>query len=393
MRRGRTDSEPENLLWALKDASFEIRRGEVVGLIGRNGAGKSTLLKVLSRITEPTRGYADVHGRIGSLLEVGTGFHGELTGRENIFLSGAILGMRKAEIRRKFDEIVDFAQIDRFLDTPVKHYSSGMYVRLGFAVAAHLEPEILLIDEVLAVGDARFQKKCLNKMEDVAHGGRTVIFVSHNMAAITRVCGRAILLEEGRVVTQGPAAEIVSSYLTGGLGLSASRQWPDDTQAPGGEVCRLRAVRIRAPNGSVSDAMDIREPIGIEMEYDVLQPGYRLLPHFYMWNEHGVMILGANDLDPEWRRRPRPEGRYVSTGWIPGNLLAEGTVFVDIAMVTVEPVISQFYEQSIVAFQVIDNMEGDTHRGDWAGPQMGTVRPLLEWTTRHEAVPSVHTDR
>ena len=386
LRRRSARPEPENMLWALKDASFEIRRGEVVGLIGRNGAGKSTLLKILSRITEPTRGFADVHGRIGSLLEVGTGFHAELTGRENIFLSGAILGMKKGEIQRKFDEIVDFAQIDQFLDTPVKHYSSGMYVRLGFAVAAHLEPEILLIDEVLAVGDASFQKKCLNKMDNVQQGGRTVIFVSHNMSAITRICKRAILLEEGRVVSQGPADQVVSSYLTAGLGTAASREWPDITVAPGGEVCRLRAVRVRTRDGSVSDTFDIRKPIGIDIEYDVLRPGYRLLPHFYMWNEHGVMILGANDLDPEWRRRPRPEGRYVSTGWIPGNFLAEGTVFVDVAMITIEPVIAQFLEQSIVAFHVIDNMEGDTHRGDFAGPQPGTVRPLLEWNTRYRAV-------
>ena len=186
--------------------SFEIQQGEVVGIIGRNGAGKSTLLKILSRITEPTRGYADIRGRVGSLLEVGTGFHPELTGRENIFLNGAILGMRRAEIRRKFDEIVAFAEVEKFLDTPVKRYSSGMYVRLAFAVAAHLEPEILLVDEVLAVGDARFQKKCLDKMEDVGHGGRTVLFVSHNMPAITRICQRAILLDGGRVVSNGPPA-------------------------------------------------------------------------------------------------------------------------------------------------------------------------------------------
>ena len=386
LKRDPIPETEDGILWALKDASFEIRRGEVVGLIGRNGAGKSTLLRILSRITEPSSGFADIYGRIGSLLEVGTGFHPELTGRENIYLSGAILGMRNEEIRRKFDEIVDFAQIERFLDTPVKHYSSGMYVRLAFAVAAHLEPEILLVDEVLAVGDARFQKKCLNKMEDVAHTGRTVIFVSHNMAAVTRICSRAIFLEEGKVVGQGPAHEIVSAYLTGGLGVAASRQWPDETCAPGGEICRLRAVRVRTRDGRVSDAVDIREPIGIDIEYDVLQSGHRLLPHFYMWNELGVMILGANDLDPAWRRRPRPEGRYVSTGWIPGNLLAEGTVFVDVAVITIEPAIAQFLEQSTVAFQVIDNMEGDSHRGDWAGPQPGTVRPLLEWTTQYDAV-------
>jgi lipopolysaccharide transport system ATP-binding protein len=389
LRGGPAQSEQDNTLWALKDVSFDIRQGEVVGLVGRNGAGKSTLLKVLSRITEPTSGFADVHGRIGSLLEVGTGFHAELTGRENIFLSGAILGMRKAEIQRKFDEIVDFAQIERFLDTPVKHYSSGMYVRLGFAVAAHLEPEILLIDEVLAVGDARFQKKCLNKMEDIRHGGRTVIFVSHNMSAITRICERAIFLDEGRVVSQGPADQIVSSYLTGGLGTSASREWRDAHNAPGGEICRLRAVRARGRDGSVSDSVDIRQPIGIEIEFDVLQGGHRLLPHFYLWNEHGVAIMGSNDLDPAWRRRPRPPGRYVSTGWIPGNLLAEGTVFVDAAVIVIEPPMTQIFEQSIIAFQVVDNMDGDTQRGDWAGPQPGAVRPLLEWTTQHGAADSV----
>src|SRR6476659_6410908 len=220
-------SDSDEIFWALHDATFDIKQGEVVGLIGRNGAGKSTLLKILSRITEPTCGYADVTGRIGSLLEVGTGFHNELTGRENIFLNGIILGMKRTEIQRKFDEIVAFSEIEKFLDTPVKHYSSGMYVRLAFAVAAHLEPEILLVDEVLAVGDARFQKKCLNKMEDVGHGGRTVIFVSHNMSAVTRICQRAILLEEGRVVASGESHDIVSAYLRGGAGTTGVREWPD----------------------------------------------------------------------------------------------------------------------------------------------------------------------
>jgi lipopolysaccharide transport system ATP-binding protein len=383
IRRGPIRHEPENVLWALKDASFEIGRGEVVGLIGRNGAGKSTLLKILSRITEPTRGFADVHGRIGSLLEVGTGFHGELTGRENIFLSGAILGMRKAEIKRKFDEIVDFAQIDRFLDTPVKHYSSGMYVRLGFAVAAHLEPEILLIDEVLAVGDARFQKKCLNKMEDVAHGGRTVIFVSHNMAAVTRICRRAILLDEGGVMDEGPAHRVVSEYLMGGEGTTACREFGDKDQLPGGNICRLRAVRIRTQEGDISQAIDIRQSIGVEIEYDVLESGHLLLPHFYLWNEEGVLILGSNDLDPAWRRRPRPAGRYVSTGWIPSNFLNEGTVLVDVYIIVTEPIIVEIQERSIVGFQVIGSLDGDTARGDWAGPMSGAVRPIFEWTTQH----------
>lgn len=206
-------AELDEEIWALDDVNFEIRQGETVGILGRNGAGKSTLLKILSRITEPTRGYADIFGRVGSLLEVGTGFHPELTGRENIFLNGAILGMRKAEIERKFDEIVSFAEIEKFIDTPVKHYSSGMYVRLAFSVAAHLEPEILLVDEVLAVGDVAFQKKCLGKMDDVAQHGRTVLFVSHNMGLLQALCERGILLEEGRVRMDGTIDEAIQTYL------------------------------------------------------------------------------------------------------------------------------------------------------------------------------------
>ena len=238
--------------------SFDVRPGEVVGLIGRNGAGKSTLLKVLSRITDPTRGGVDLCGRVGSLLEVGTGFHPELTGRENIYLSGAILGMKRAEIRRKFDEIVAFAEVERFVDTPVKHYSSGMYLRLAFAVAAHLEPEILLVDEVLAVGDARFQRKCLDKMQDVGQRGRTVLFVSHSMPAITRLCGRAILLEDGTVVADGVSHDVVARYLNSGLGTSATREWLDPRKAPGTDVVRLCAVRVIS--GSASSDRRRRHP-------------------------------------------------------------------------------------------------------------------------------------
>ena len=217
-------------IWALKDVSFDINRGEVVGIIGRNGAGKSTLLKILSEITEPTEGRVEIHGRVGSLLEVGTGFHPELTGRENVYLNGAILGMKRAEIERKFDEIVAFAEVEKFIDTPVKHYSSGMYLRLAFAVAAHLEPEILIVDEVLAVGDAAFQKKCLGKMAGVAKEGRTVLFVSHNMPAITRLCERAILLDEGRLLQDGVSHQVVKAYLNAGLGTTAMREWPDPTK-------------------------------------------------------------------------------------------------------------------------------------------------------------------
>ena len=213
-----------DIIWALRDVSFEVERGEVIGIIGRNGAGKSTLLKILTRITPPTRGRAEIRGRVSSLLEVGTGFHQELTGRENVFLNGTVLGMTKAEIREKFDEIVEFAGVERFLDTPVKRYSSGMAVRLAFAVAAHLEPEILIVDEVLAVGDAAFQKKCISKMQDVSRHGRTVLFVSHNMLAITALCSRAILLIGGRVVQDGAVHDVVSAYLTGASGTSETRE-------------------------------------------------------------------------------------------------------------------------------------------------------------------------
>src|SRR6188508_439786 len=235
----RRNGKAENTkFWALKDVNFDVMPGEVVGIIGRNGAGKSTLLKVHSRITEPTTGRVELYGRVGSLLEVGTGFHPELTGRENIFLNGAILGMRREEISKKFDEIVDFAEIEEFLDTPVKRYSSGMYVRLAFAVAAHLEPEILVVDEVLAVGDAQFQKKCLGKMGEVARGGRTVLFVSHNMSAINRLCSRGVLLDAGRVVFDGPAVNATAAYLHGAGERGAGQEWSPD-QAPGSDSVKL----------------------------------------------------------------------------------------------------------------------------------------------------------
>jgi lipopolysaccharide transport system ATP-binding protein len=386
LQRVTGSADRDETIWALKDISFEVKRGEVVGIIGRNGAGKSTILKVLSRITEPTQGFAEVQGRVGSLLEVGTGFHLELSGRENIYLNGAILGMKRVEINSKFDEIVAFAEVEKFIDTPVKHYSSGMYLRLAFAVAAHLEPEILIVDEVLAVGDARFQKKCLNKMQDVGQKGRTVLFVSHNMHAITRLCERAILLEEGRVLQDGPSPQVVRTYMSNGSNTAAERCWPDPKLAPGGEVARLRAVRVRTEGNKITDVVDIRQPVGIEMEYDVLKANSLLLPNFGFFNEEGVLVFMALDVDPTWRRRPRPEGRYISTAWIPGNLLAEGTVFVTADLITLDPVIVQYTLRDAVAFQVTDIQEGDSARGDWAGRMTGLVRPLLKWDTQFSPV-------
>jgi lipopolysaccharide transport system ATP-binding protein len=384
-RRHRQPHQASNApLWAIKDISFEVKHGEVLGVIGRNGAGKSTLLKILTRITEPTCGRAELYGRVGSLLEVGTGFHHELTGRENIYLSGAILGMKKAEINRKFDEILAFAEIERFIDTPVKHYSSGMYLRLAFAVAAHLEPDILLVDEVLAVGDASFQKKCLGKMEGVAKEGRTVLFVSHTMPAVTNLCQRAILLDEGKVVLDGPASQVVGAYLNAGVGTTAVREWHDRVKAPGGDIVRLYAVRVRTCDNQITDTVDIRQSVGIEMEYDVFKAGYVLLPNFAFYNQEGILAFGVQDLDPEWRRRRRPTGRYASTVWIPGNYLSDGVMFVRASLNTMDPYIQQFDELHVIAFRVMDSFAADSARGDWTGPMKGVVRPLLTWSTQFE---------
>ncbi|MBI4687483.1 MAG: ABC transporter ATP-binding protein [Nitrospirae bacterium] len=375
-------SELEETMWALKDVTFEVKEGETIGVIGRNGAGKSTLLKILSRITEPTKGYAEIYGRVGSLLEVGTGFHSELTGRENIYSNGAILGMKRSEIDRKFDEMVAFAEVEKFIDTPVKHYSTGMYLRLAFAVAAHLEPEILIVDEVLAVGDARFQKKCLNKMEEVGQEGRIVLFVSHSMPAITRLCKRAILLDEGRLLHDGICHKIASLYLNSGHGSSSIREWPDLTKAPGDDVARLRSVRIKTRDGQTADTVDIRHSVGLEMEYELFEGGHILLPNFNIYNDDGIRLFTTMDQDPAWRRRPRPAGRYISTAWIPGNLLAEGMLFVEPAMMTTEPFIPHFIVRDAIGFQIVDNHDGDSARGDWTGDMGGVVRPLLSWATQ-----------
>ncbi|MBN1947381.1 MAG: ABC transporter ATP-binding protein [Bradymonadales bacterium] len=377
--RGRLVSED---FWALKEVSFEVEAGEVVGIIGRNGAGKSTLLKILSGITEPTEGRAVLRGRVGSLLEVGTGFHPELTGRENIYLSGAILGMRKAEIDKKFDEIVEFSGIEKFLDTPAKRYSSGMYVRLGFAVAAHLEPEILIIDEVLAVGDAEFQKKCLDKMGDVVKGGRTILFVSHNMGAITRLCQRTLLLEDGHLVMSGPSSEVTAHYLAGTAGMFAERVWPDLSTAPGNQVARLSAIRIRKDGGEISDTLEIRQPFTVEVEYRCLQEGARLVPNLHFFNDNGICVfISHNNWDREWYRRPHPEGLFKSVCHLPGNYFAEGRFTIMAAVGTINPTETHAVCRDAVSFQVVDHSEGDGARGDLATSYGGIVRPLLEWGT------------
>jgi lipopolysaccharide transport system ATP-binding protein len=279
--RGEPAAGPSETLWALKDLTLTVTHGEVLGIIGRNGAGKSTLLKVLSRITEPTTGFAEIEGRVGSLLEVGTGFHPELTGRENIFLNGAVLGMRKAEIARKFDEIVAFAEVGRFIDTPVKHYSSGMYLRLAFAVAAHLEPDVLIVDEVLAVGDASFQKKCLGKMGEVAEGGRTVLLVSHNMEAIMGLCSRAVWLDAGAKVADGPAGDVVRDYLTsGGAAAVSSTALEKRTDRLGDGRMRFTGFHLRDRAGNVVDAAIAGDPVEFVITYALSQD---VVPNVTVW--------------------------------------------------------------------------------------------------------------
>jgi lipopolysaccharide transport system ATP-binding protein len=258
-----------------------------------------------------------------------------------------------------------------------------MSVRLAFAVAAHLEPEILLVDEVLAVGDASFQKKCLNKMQDVGRQGRTILFVSHNMPAVTRLCKRAILLDEGRRLRDGPSHQVVNAYLNAGLAMAAVREWPDPVKAPGNDVARLWAVRVRTEDGLMTDAADIRHPVGIEVEWEVLKPGYVLVPNLAFENEEGVFLFVGCDRDPGWRRRPRPVGRYLSTAWIPGNFLSEGTLSIGASVVTEDPFTIHCDTQDyVVSFQVIDSLDGDTVRGDYGGPMPGVIRPMLKWTTQ-----------
>ena len=368
-------------IWALRDVSFEVAAGEAVGIIGRNGAGKSTLLKVLSRITEPTSGRIDLYGRVGSLLEVGTGFHPELTGRENIYLNGAILGMQRAEIENKFDEIVSFAEIERFLDTPVKRYSSGMYMRLAFAVAAHLEPEILVVDEVLAVGDAQFQKKCLGKMGEVARAGRTVLFVSHNMMAVQNLCRRAIWLDGGEIVGSGESGQVVADYLQHSFSALAEQVWEDIATAPGNDKVRLRSARVRPAEGFTSDQITICTPFVLEFEYWNLQPGARLDLSLHIYNEQGIIAFNPGTVrEPAWHGREFPVGLFRSACQVPGNLLNDGMYRVELLVVRDEGVIVHREDEALV-FEVRDVAE---MRGNWLGKWPGVFRPDLSWTTEIE---------
>lgn len=361
-----------NTLWALKDVSFSVNQGEIVGIIGRNGAGKSTLLKILSRITEPTKGKVEIHGRVASLLEVGTGFHPELTGRENIYLNGTILGMRKSEIDKKFDEIVSFAEIEKFINTPVKHYSSGMYVRLAFAVAAHLELEILLIDEVLAVGDATFQKKCLGRIGKITNEGRTVLFVSHNMIAVQSLCQRVLWVDAGRILAEDNARKVVMDYLKTNAPSTLEKVWDDVMAAPGNDAVRLHRVRISPDNGGPASKITVSTPIKLEFEY-----------WNYIQNAHLNLSLVLYDLQDVCIFNSVSDAEVFPTGLvsgvchIPGNFLNDMEYRVRVLIVkdTSVPLLDC---ENVAMFEVHDV----ERQGNWYGKWVGAIRPKFKWTTQ-----------
>ena len=374
--RGRHETFKKGEFWALRDVSFEVQPGEVIGIIGSNGAGKSTLLKLLSRITQQTAGEIILRGRVASLLEVGTGFHPDLSGRENIFLNGAILGMTKPEIRRKLDEIIAFAEVEQFIDTPVKRYSSGMYVRLAFAVAAHLEPEILVVDEVLAVGDAAFQKKCLGKMQDVAKGqGRTVLFVSHNMAAVTQLCGKAIWLHEGRLKDTGASEGVVRAYVDCQLAHVAERRWEDSENAPGDDRVRVIGARV-VQHGELAGVVDINKECRIEIDLLTLKPARNLLTGINLYDANGNCILNCVD----WRESQLPAGSFRKHVTIPAQTLAEGKVSVLIRAVFYEPDVMSAVISDALLFEAIDSDHPDAVRGHYKESWPGIVRLRLPWS-------------
>jgi lipopolysaccharide transport system ATP-binding protein len=374
----------EDHIWALRDVSFDIAHGEAVGFVGRNGAGKSTLLKILARVTEPTEGYVDLYGRVGSLLEVGTGFHTDLTGRENVYLNGAILGMKRREIQRKFDEIVAFSEVERFIDTPVKFYSSGMYMRLAFAVAAHLDPEILLVDEALAVGDAGFQQKCLGKMGDVSRSGRTVIFISHDMGAVKNLCQRVFWLKDGRIADQGEPGRVIAQYLEQTYTTWSTRSWDERDTAPGTDDLRLRAARVYSPGRDSGESLSVRAPLTIECDYWKLTPATNVDLTVQLINENDVVVLEARPLHPpaETPAHGLP-GLYRDTIEIPADLLSACRHRVAVHIVRDRWTVVH-REPEVLIFDIDEDWDS---RGGWYDRWPGAVRPRLPWRTELLADP------
>ena len=364
-------TRPDTYIWALRDVSFHVPQGEAVGIIGRNGAGKSTLLKILSRVTAPTTGVIKAKGRVSSLLEVGTGFHPELTGRENTFLNGAILGMSRGEVRRKFDEIVDFSGVEQFIDTPVKRYSSGMYVRLAFAVAAHLEPEILIVDEVLAVGDTAFQKKCLGKMEDVAHAGRTVLLVSHNMSAIADLCSSAFWLEKGRIVQTGSARAVVGAYLSKFTEPRKEQTWRELKSAPGNENVRLVHASVDATGGDDPQYWTVKTPLRLAFKVFNYRPDLPMHFEVKAYTKEGVCVFQTAST-----RKKQEYGLVEGAVSIPGDLLNDDSY--TISFTTHFAGAPGYVAESALSFDIHDVPRDIFPAAKWPG----VLRPALEWETR-----------
>lgn len=368
----------QSSIWALRNISFEVEQGQVLGIVGRNGAGKSTLLKILSRVTDPTEGYGEIRGRVGSLLEVGTGFHPELTGRENIFLNGAILGMHKKEIADKFDEIVAFSEVEKFIDTPVKRYSSGMYLRLAFAVAAHLEPEILVVDEVLAVGDAEFQRKCLGKMGDVAQQGRTVLFVSHNMSAILRLTHETIVLDKGSLLLRAPTQEAVDFYLNMGMSKLGERVWEEEELIDQPSHFKPLSVRILDKNNRIADTVQSVDGFSIEINYQLTEEITGLRVGIYLMTTRGEPVFTTFDTDSPLlyeTKTNRKAGFYTSRCMIPPNLLNEGRFVIGINASSYR-IQRYFQDEQVLTFSVDATGAPGTQ---WPEPRQGSVRPELSW--------------
>jgi lipopolysaccharide transport system ATP-binding protein len=385
IERGKAQKTSGSFL-AIDDLSFEIDPGQAVGIIGRNGAGKSTLLKILARILPPTSGRAELNGRVGCLLEAGAGFHPELSGRDNIFLAGAMLGMKDAEIRLRLDAIIEFSGVGEFLDSPVKHYSSGMYMRLAFAVAAHIEPEILLVDEVLAVGDAQFQKKCMQRMESLSRSGQTILFVSHSIQAVARLCSRAMWIDHGKLRMQGPVGEVIAGYLKDGEAKTGERVWPEGSDIPGDEFVRLRRVRVADAGRQTASSIDIGEDFFIEFDYDVVYDGMVLFPAIRLYNEWGTEVIWSTDSSLPEHGKARPAGRYQSIVRFPANLLAEGFITVTVSLATLHPTRFHLAEEDAIHFQATEMVDGRTARGDYTEAITSAVRPLLEWSMRTQSL-------
>ncbi|ETR68601.1 MAG: lipopolysaccharide transport system ATP-binding protein [Candidatus Magnetoglobus multicellularis str. Araruama] len=371
-------TQSKNLFWALNNVSFDIHSGEIVGIVGRNGSGKTTLLKILARITHPTSGYADIQGRVGCLLAAGIGFHAELSGRENIFLSGTTLGLKRKEVQQKFDEIVAFSEIEKYLDTPVKRYSSGMYLRLAFAVAAHLETEILLVDEVLAVGDVGFQKKCLGKINDVAGEGRTVLFVTHDLQAIRRLCNRGLLLDQGQLVHDGNMADVLKSYAQTWIDLPPERHWL--SQMPGDKYIKIESIRVCNADGKTTASINRYQNFCIEVVYHIQKANFWPALCVQFHSSEGVHLFSAHDLDARNDYHLQQPTKIKETCMIPEHLLSPGRIIVHVGLCRFSPVYTEdFMLKEIVGFDIIDNTPIEQIKGPSEKNWYGAMQPNLQW--------------